>query len=114
MTFVVPAGALTGPIKITTGAGEIYTSSFTVVPPAPTVASFTPATGKKGVAVVTVKGTNLLGATVTVGSVAVTLSAGATATSFKFVIPAGASTGKINVTTAGGTASSTANLTVTN
>jgi len=114
LTFVVPAGALTGPIKITTGAGEIYTSSFTVVPPAPTVASFTPATGKKGVAVVTVKGTNLLGATVTVGSVAVTLSAGATATSFKFVIPAGASTGKINVTTAGGTASSTANLTVTN
>jgi hypothetical protein len=114
LTFVVPAGALTGPIKITTGAGEIYTSSFTVVPPAPTVASFTPATGKKGVAVVTVKGTNLLGATVTVGSVAVTLSAGATATSFKFVIPAGAVTGKINVTTAGGTASSTANLTVTN
>jgi len=114
LTFVVPAGALTGPIKITTGAGSIFTDSFTVVPPAPTVASFTPATGKKGVAVVTVKGTNLLGATVTVGSVAVTLSAGATATSFKFVIPAGASTGKINVTTAGGTASSTANLTVTN
>ena len=114
LTFVVPAGALTGPIKITTGAGAIYTDSFTVVPPAPTVASFTPATGKKGVAVVTVKGTNLLGATVTVGSVAVTLSAGATATSFKFVVPAGASTGKINVTTAGGTASSTANLTVTN
>jgi len=114
LTFVVPAGALTGPIKITTGAGVIYTDSFTVVPPAPTVASFTPATGKKGTAVVTVKGTNLLGATVTVGSVAVTLSAGATATSFKFVIPAGAVTGKINVTTAGGTASSTANLTVTN
>lgn len=114
LTFVVPTGALTGPIKITTGAGVIYTDSFTVVPPAPTVASFTPATGKKGVAVVTVKGTNLLGATVTVGSVAVTLSAGATATSFKFVIPAGASTGKINVTTAGGTASSSANLTVTN
>ena len=114
LTFVVPAGALTGPIKITTGAGEIYTASFTVVPPAPTVTSFTPATGKKGVAVVTVKGTNLLGATVTVGSVAVTLSAGATATSFKFVIPAGASTGKINVTTAGGTVISATNLTVTN
>jgi hypothetical protein len=114
LTFLVPAGALTGPIKITTGAGVIYTDSFTVVPPAPTVASFTPVTGKKGVAVVTVKGTNLLGATVTVGSVAVTLSAGATATSFKFVIPAGAVTGKINVTTGGGTAISTATLTVTN
>jgi len=114
LTFLVPTGATTGAIKITTGGGDIFTSSFTVVPPAPTVASFTPATGKKGVAIVTVKGTNLLGATVKVGSVAVTLSAGATATSFKFVIPAGAATGKINVTTAGGTASSAASLTVTN
>ena len=114
LTFLVPSGATTGAIKITTGGGVVYTSSFTVVPPAPTVASFTPATGKKGTAIVTVKGTNLLGATVTVGSVAVTLSAGATATSFKFVIPATAVTGKINVTTAGGTASSATNLTVTN
>ena len=114
LTFLVPTGATTGAIKITTGGGDIFTSSFTVVPPAPTVTSFTPATGKKGVAIITVKGTNLLGATVTVGSVAVTLSAGATATSFKFVIPTGAATGKINVTTAGGTASSAANLTVTN
>lgn len=114
LTFLVPTGALTGAIKITTGGGVVYTNSFTVVPPAPTVDSFTPVTGKKGVAIVTVKGTNLLGATVTVGSVAVTLSAGASATSFKFVIPAGAVTGKINVTTPGGSASSTANLTVTN
>ena len=114
LTFLVPTGALTGPIKITTGAGAIYTDSFTVVPPAPKVTSFTPTTGKKGVTVVSVKGTNLLGATVTIGSVAVTLSAGATATSFKFVVPAGASTGKINVTTAGGTVSSATNLTVTN
>jgi hypothetical protein len=114
LTFLVPTGATTGAIKITTGGGVVYTNSFTVVPPAPTVTSFTPATGKKGVAIITVKGTNLLGASVTVGSVAVTLSAGATATSFKFVIPAGAATGKINVTTAGGTASSAASLTVTN
>ena len=114
LTFVVPAGATTGAIKITTGGGDIFTSSFTVVPPAPTVASFTPASGRKGSAIVTVKGTNLLGATVTVGSVAVTLSAGATATSFKFVIPATAVTGAIRVTTAGGTATSATNLTVTN
>jgi len=114
LTFVVPTGALTGAIKITTGGGVVYTNSFTVVPPTPTVTSFTPATGKKGVAIVTVKGKYLTGATVTVGSVAVTLSAGATDTSFKFVIPASASTGKINVTTAGGTVISATNLTVTN
>ena len=114
LTVVVPTGALTGAIKITTGAGVVYTESFTVTPPAPTVTSFTPSTGKKGVTIVTVKGTNLTGATVTVGNTAVTLSAGANSTSFKFVIPAGAVTGKINVTTAGGTVSSSTNLTVTN
>ena len=114
LTVVVPTGALTGAIKITTGAGVVYTDSFTVTPPAPTVTSFTPSTGKKGVAIITVKGTNLAGATVTLGSTPVTLSAGANSTSFKFVIPAGATTGKINVTTAGGTVSSANNLTVTN
>jgi len=114
LTFVVPTGATTGVIKITTGAGSVNTGSFTVVPPAPTITSFTPVTGKKGVAVVTVKGTNMLGATVTVGSTSATVNSGSTATTLKFVIPAGASTGKINVTTAGGTVSSTTSLTVTN
>jgi len=114
LTFVVPTGATTGVIKITTGAGSVNTGSFTVVPPAPTITSFTPVTGKKGVAVVTVKGTNMLGATVTVGSTSATVNSGSTATTLKFVIPAGASTRKINVTTAGGTVSSTTSLTVTN
>ena len=113
LTVVVPTGATTGAIKVVTGAGTVYTASFTVVPPTPTVTSFTPASGKSG-AVVSVKGTNLLGATVTIGSTSVTVSAGATATLLKFVIPAGATTGKINVTTAGGTASSATNLTITN
>jgi hypothetical protein len=112
LTVVVPTGALTGVIKITTGAGVVNTKSFTVTPPAPTVTSFTPTSGKKGVTVVSVKGTNLSGATVTIGSTPVTVSAGATATSLKFVIPAGASTGKITITTGGGTASSATNLTI--
>jgi len=114
LTVTVPTGALSGAIRITTGAGSITTESFTVLPPAPTVSSFTPTSGKKGVALVTVRGTNLAGATVTVGNVPVTLAAGATATSFKFIIPANAVTGKINVTTAGGTVSSANNLVVTN
>jgi len=112
ITVVVPTGALTGLIKITTGAGVVYTKSFTVTPPAPIVASFTPTTGKKGVTVVTVKGTNLTGATVTIGSTPVTLSAGASSTSFKFVIPAGATSGKITVTTGGGSVSSSSTLTI--
>jgi hypothetical protein len=112
LTVVVPTGALTGLIKITTGAGVVYTKSFTVTPPTPTVTSFTPTTGKKGVTVVTVKGTNLTGATVTIGSTPVTLSAGASSTSFKFVIPAGATSGKITVTTGGGSVSSSSTLTI--
>lgn len=114
LTVVVPTGALTGAIKITTGAGSIFTDTFTVIPPAPTVASFTPTTGKKGVTLVTVKGTNLSNATVTVGTTQVTVAAGSSSTSLKFVIPAGASSGHITVTTAGGSATSTATLTVTN
>ena len=112
LTVVVPTGALTGLIKITTGAGVVYTKSFTVTPPTPKITSFTPTSGKKGVTVVTVKGTSLTGATVTIGSTPVTLSAGANSTSLKFVIPSGATTGKITVTTAGGSVSSATNLTV--
>jgi len=114
LTFLVPSGATSGAIKITTGGGFVNTASYTVVPASPTITSFSPATGKKGVAVVTLKGTNLLGATVSIGGVAVTLASGASATTFKFVIPAGAATGKISVTTAGGTVLSATNLTITN
>jgi hypothetical protein len=111
VTVVVPAGALSGPIKITTSAGTYFTKGFAVTPPTPTVSSFTPS-GKKGVTVVTVRGTALKGATVTVGSTAVTLLPGANSTSLKFVIPADATSGKITVTTPGGTVESAAALTV--
>ncbi len=114
LTVTVPTGALSGAIKITTGAGAVFTESFTVTPPAPTVTSFTPTTAKKGVTLVTVRGTNLTGATVTLGSVQVTLAAGANSTSFKFIVPSSAVTGKITVTTGGGTVTSTNNLVVTN
>jgi hypothetical protein len=112
VTVVVPAGALTGPIKITTSAGVYFTKSFTVTPPAPIVSSFSPATGKNGVTVVTVRGTSLKGATVTVGSLAVTLLSGANSTSLKFVIPAGATSGKITVTTPGGSVESANTLNI--
>ena len=112
VTVVVPTGALTGTIKLVNGGGTVNTSSFTVVPPAPTIKSFTPATGTKGTTVVSVSGTNLLNATVTLNGTAVTVNSGATATALKFTIPAGATSGKIVVTTAGGSATSSASLTV--
>jgi hypothetical protein len=112
VTVVVPTGALTGPIRITTSAGVYFTKSFTVTPPAPIVSSFSPATGKNGVTVVTVRGTALRGATATVGTTAVTVLPGANSTSFKFVIPAGSTSGKITVTTPGGSVESTNTLNV--
>ena len=111
VTVVVPTGALSGPIKITTSAGTYFTKDFTVTPPTPTVSSFTPS-GKKGVTVVTVRGTALRGATVTVGSTAVTLLPGANSTSLKFVIPADATSGKITVTTLGGSVESVDSLNI--
>ena len=112
VTVVVPAGALTGAIKLTTSAGVYFTKSFTVTPPAPIVSSFSPATGKNGVTVVTVRGTALRGATATVGTTAVTVLPGANSTSFKFVIPAGATSGKITVTTPGGSVESANTLNI--
>ena len=112
VTVVVPAGALTGAIKLTTSAGVYFTKSFTVTPPAPIVSSFSPATGKNGVTVVTVRGTALRGATATVGTTAVTVLPGANSTSFKFVIPAGTTSGKITVTTPGGSVESTNTLNI--
>ena len=112
VTVVVPTGALTGTIKLVNGGGTVNTGSFTVVPPAPTIKSFTPVTGTKGSTVVSVSGTNLLNATVTLNGAAVVVTAGGTATALKFTIPAGATSGKIVVTTAGGSATSSVNLTV--
>jgi len=121
-TAVVPAGATTGPIHVYTAAGQATsTTSFTVTPvPAPTISSFTPAFGPVGTSV-TITGTNfsgtISGASFTTSSVKFNTT---TATSFTVnsatqitaTVPTGATTGKISVTTPGGTATSAANFTV--
>ena len=114
LTATVPVGATTGNISVTTPAGLAYSSNaFVITPTAPTATVFSPATGYAGVKV-TVKGTNLLGATaVTFNGVASTSITSVTATSLIATVPAGATTGKIAVTTPGGTASTATNFTVT-
>lgn len=79
--------------------------------PAPTIASFTPASGMAG-ATVTITGTNLAGATsVQLGATAATFVV-VNATTITFTVPAGAQTGNIVLVTPGGTATSATTFTV--
>ncbi|MFM2182483.1 MAG: hypothetical protein RJB61_777, partial [Actinomycetota bacterium] len=109
---VVPAGTTTGPITVTTTSGTgTSATNFTFVPP-PTVTSFTPLSGIIGSSV-TVSGSNLTGASVRFnGTLAVTVTVANNGNSLTAVVPAGATTGQISVTTTGGTATSTASYLV--
>ena len=81
-------------------------------PPAPTVTGFSPGSGSVG-SVVDIDGTNFTGATgVTFNNVAATQYSVSSATHITATIPSGATTGRIRVTTPGGTATSASDFTV--
>jgi hypothetical protein len=87
------------------------TTQFTYVS-APTITGFTPHSGKVGTAV-TITGTHLSGATkVTFGGMVAVISTDA-GSKITTAVPAGATTGRIKVKTAGGTAISSVAFTVT-
>jgi len=111
LTATVPAGATTGFITVTTpGATLTSNRKFYVLP---TISSFTPTSGSVGT-VVTITGNNLKGATkVTFGGVNATLFSVVSDTEITATVPTGAKTGKIQVTTTGGTAASSTSFTVT-
>ena len=120
-TAVVPAGATTGPIHVYTAAGQkTSATSFTVVTaPAPTISSFTPAFGPTGTSV-KITGTNfsgtVSGATFTTTGVTFNNVAGTfvvnSATQITATVPSTATTGRIKVTTPGGSATSATDFTV--
>ena len=109
ITATVPAAATTGKISVTTSGGVAKSAgTFTVLP---SIASFAPSSGIIG-STVTINGGGFTGATVvtfnlTPASFTVENSGRITAT-----VPAGATTGAIAVTTAGGTATTGASFTV--
>lgn len=111
ITAVVPVGATTGPISVSTPSGTGTSTSFTVIA-APTITGFTPSSGGIG-STVTITGTSFNGATSVkfngTSSLGVTVVSSTTITA---TVPAGATTGKISITTPGGTASSSTSFTV--
>jgi hypothetical protein len=111
VTAIVPAGARTGAaISITTSGGTTSFGKFVVTPE---VTSFTPTSGVVGTSV-TITGNSFTAATkVTFGGVAATSYKVIKDTQVDALVPTGAATGPIAVTTAGGTGTSTTSFTVT-
>jgi hypothetical protein len=112
ITATVPSGATTGAISVTTSNGTgTSATSFTVLQP-PTVTAFTPTSGGIG-ASVTITGSGFTGATtVTFHLTPTTAFTVVDDTTITTTVPAGATTGPIFVTTAGGTGASAASFTV--
>jgi hypothetical protein len=96
-------GATSGPVALTTPNGTSNGVAFTVIPSAPFISSFTPHNGPVGT-VVTLTGSNFLNATnVSFNGTPASFNVvdGTTATA---VVPAGATSGFITLTTSAGTA----------
>ena len=111
LTATVPAGALTGPITVTTASGTLNGDRTFYV--TPQVKTFSPSSGAPGTAV-TIMGVSLTQTTgVTIGGKAASFTVNSD-TQVTAIVPATAKTGKIiTVTTKGGTAASTTKFTVT-
>jgi hypothetical protein len=111
ISAVVPPGAVTGPIGVTTPTGTVSGATrFTVIPP-PAVTGFSPATGPVGTGVlVTGSALNTTTAATVNGSAASFTIVSDTAV--RVVVPGMATTGPIALTTAGGTATTATSYTV--
>ena len=111
ITTTVPTGATTGKVEVTTP--EKTLKSNVVFRVTPQLTSFTPSSGPVGTPV-TIEGVSLTQTTkVTFGGVAATSVTINTDTKVTAKVPTGAMTGKIAITTAGGTGVSSGIFTVT-
>jgi uncharacterized repeat protein (TIGR03803 family) len=110
LVATVPVGALTGSVIVTTPGGTLTSNKqFRVTPQ---IASFSPPSGPVGTSVV-IMGVSLTQATkVTFGAKAANFTVNSD-TQVTATVPTGATTGKITVTTPGGTATSATSFTVT-
>lgn len=112
ITAVVPDTAQTGPIQVTTPGGTATSAQAFEVTAGPSITGFQPSGGAPGTTFI-LQGTRFTGATeVTLGGITATFQVRSD-TEISAVVPAQAATGRIAVTTPGGTATSTGNFTVT-
>jgi uncharacterized repeat protein (TIGR03803 family) len=110
MTAVVPASGVTGTVTVTTPGGTLKSKQLFKV--LPVIASFTPTSGPVGTQVV-ITGTGLTGTSkVTFGGVKATSFTVNSGTQVTATVPTGALTGKVGITTAGGSATGPGTFTV--
>lgn len=110
LTAVVPSGASTGFVTVTTPGGPLKSNRKFLV--TPSILSFSPTSGQVATSVV-ITGTSFTGATrVTFGGVKATTFSVDTDSQITATVPTGAKTGKIQVTTPGGIATSSGTFTV--
>jgi uncharacterized repeat protein (TIGR03803 family) len=111
LTATVPAGALTGSVTVSTGSTKLTSNQkFRVTPQ---LKSFTPSDGQVGT-VVTITGTGLKQTSkITFDGVQATVHTVESDTQVEATVPTGAKTGKIAITTPGGTVKSATSFTVT-
>lgn len=104
----VPAGAVTGPITVTTSAGSAVSASNFVASSTPAITGFNPPYGSIGSSV-TISGWNFYGVTSVKFNGTTASFSTPSQTQITATVPAGATSGQISVTTAAGTAMSGSN-----
>ncbi len=111
ITTIVPTGAITGTVNVVLPTGTVKSNlTYRVTPQ---LLSFSPSSGAVGSSV-TITGVSLTKTTkVTFGGVVAKTYTVNSDTQITATVPSGAKTGKMQITTTGGTATSTTNFTVT-
>jgi len=107
---IVPNGASTGPVTVTTTEGTGASPTSFVVLGLPSITGFTPASGPAGTSV-TINGTSLTGASAVRFNGTAAVFTLVSDTTIQATVPAGATSGPVSVTTPEGTATSAASFT---